>query len=75
MNQRLQFSLQLNCQEFQQYYWYKQELQEICRQYHLPVNGTKAELTQYILHLLQGEKPQAIKPLRNTSTTFLLTAN
>ncbi|MCO6542663.1 MAG: SAP domain-containing protein [Lactobacillus sp.] len=75
MNQRLQFSLQLNCQEFQQYYWYKQELQEICRQYHLPVNGTKAELTQYILRLLQGEKPQAIKPLRNTSTTFLLTAN
>ncbi|WP_374957124.1 hypothetical protein [Bombilactobacillus bombi] len=24
---------------------------------------------------MQGEKPQAIKPLRNTSTTFLLTAN
>ncbi|WP_259337113.1 SAP domain-containing protein [Bombilactobacillus bombi] len=45
MHQRPQFSLQLNCQEFQQYYWYKQELQEICRQYHLPVNGTKAELT------------------------------
>ncbi|WP_240366850.1 SAP domain-containing protein [Bombilactobacillus bombi] len=47
----------------------------MCRQYHLPVNGTKAELTQYILRLLQGEKPQTIKPLRNISTTFLLTAN
>lgn len=48
--------------KFRAQYWYKTELQELCRKYHLPTYGTKAELQEYIERFLKGEKN--IKPER-----------
>lgn len=58
-NTRPSFSLELSVQEFEKHYWYKQELVEICRLYHLPVWGTKADLEQRISKLLNGEEAAA----------------
>ncbi|KRL04401.1 hypothetical protein FD46_GL001529 [Liquorilactobacillus oeni DSM 19972] len=49
---------------FSSFYWYKEELQNICSQYGLPTYGTKAELTKYIVAFLNGEVAAEIKPVR-----------
>lgn len=57
MNNRPQFSSRLTVEEFEKHYWYKTELEKICREYDLPSQGTKAELQVYIKEFLSGRKP------------------
>lgn len=56
------FSKTMTVNEFRAQYWYKTELQKICRKYSLPTYGTKAELQEYIERFLKGE--QDIEPRR-----------
>lgn len=56
------FDKNMTVDKFRTQYWYKTELQEICRKYNLPTYGTKAELQEYIERFLNGE--QDIKPKR-----------
>jgi len=53
--QRPDFTDKLTVEEFNKHYWYKTELQAICRQYKLSPDGTKAELEQCIRAFLSGE--------------------
>jgi len=55
MMQRPAFTDKLTIEEFNKHYWYKTELQVICRQYNLSADGTKAELEQGIRAFLSGE--------------------
>lgn len=50
------FSLNVTVQEFDNHYWYKTELIDICRRCRLPVSGTKGELEARIRNLLKGER-------------------
>ncbi|TPR24495.1 hypothetical protein DY120_04230 [Apilactobacillus micheneri] len=54
----------LTIEYFNNHYFYKKDLQNLCRKYGLPANGTKAELNDYILKMLHGVLPKDIKPLR-----------
>lgn len=72
---RPMFSEKLSVSEFQKYYWYKTELQEICRKYHLPTYGTKYELTEYITRFLDGTPPNLIKPIRKNKRSGILASN
>jgi hypothetical protein len=65
MGKRPEFSPTLTVEEFEQHYWYKEELQRICRQYRLPASGTKAELERYVKRFLAGQRV-ADKRLQNT---------
>lgn len=67
MNKRPQFSQKLSVTEFNEFYWYKTELITICRKYDLPTYGTKAELNQYIIQMLQGIPSSQIKAVRKGS--------
>ncbi|WP_105956600.1 SAP domain-containing protein [Apilactobacillus quenuiae] len=53
---------------FKNHYFYKKDLQDICRKYDLPSNGTKSELNSYILQMLDGVSPKQIKPLRKNNS-------
>ncbi|UQS81781.1 SAP domain-containing protein [Bombilactobacillus folatiphilus] len=68
MTTRPEFNAQLSSQTFSKFYWYKTELQQICRHYALPTYGTKAELTQYIYAFLDGTPPSAIHSVRHYRT-------
>ncbi|TPR18950.1 hypothetical protein DY138_04875 [Apilactobacillus timberlakei] len=59
--------LMLTFEYFKNHYFYKKDLQNICRKYGLPTNGTKAELNNYILKMLHGVLPKDIKPLRKNN--------
>src|SRR5690625_6430364 len=58
---RPEFSEKMSIEKFETYYWYKDELKEICRTYQLPVSGTKAELEQYIKRFLAGKKVKDVR--------------
>ncbi|MBA1392897.1 hypothetical protein EQ500_03275, partial [Lactobacillus sp. XV13L] len=72
---RPDFSSQLSVHEFKQYYWYKTELQAICREYHLPVYGTKYELMEYICAFLGGRPASAVHPKRPRNKKSTLKAS
>lgn len=57
------FNKKMSLVEFRSQYWYKTDLQKICKEYNLPTYGTKAELQKYIEEFLNGNKE--IKPNRN----------
>lgn len=54
----------LTLNKFKQTYYYKTELIELCREYHLPTSGTKAELNQYLELYLTGTPAGRIQPVR-----------
>ncbi|WP_036746912.1 SAP domain-containing protein [Paenibacillus sp. UNC451MF] len=64
---RPEFSLKLSVQEFENHYWYKTDLVDICRMNLISSSGTKAELERRIKKLLNGE---TIEDERKTSTTI-----
>ncbi|GAQ00262.1 hypothetical protein NBRC111452_55 [Companilactobacillus farciminis] len=66
MPNRPQFDSKMNSEVFISFYWYKTELQQICREYKLPSYGTKAELTDYIVKFLDGIPLSNIKSVRKT---------
>lgn len=57
MNNRPIFTEKMTVEEFRKHYWYKTELQEICRKFKISPNGTKAELEEFIESFLLGNKP------------------
>ncbi len=58
---------EINVEEFQNYYWLKEELQAFCREEEMSAMGSKIELAERITHFLHtGEK---LKPLRKKQTT------
>ncbi|MEM0562412.1 SAP domain-containing protein [Leuconostoc mesenteroides] len=58
---RPDFNKNMRIKDFQSYYWYKTELQQICKKHSLPTTGTKVELTAYIIKLLAGVPCQKLK--------------
>lgn len=54
---------------FEQTYFYKTELSQLCRTYGLPAYGTKAELNHYLRLYLTGTPATAIQPLRQKHAT------
>lgn len=50
------FSKNLSAEEFKKYYWYKTELQTICKNNNLPYQGTKAELQNNIINFLRNKE-------------------
>lgn len=69
------FSKALSADEFQKFYWYKTELQEICQDYQLPTYGTKHELEGYILQFLNGKPSDLIQPARKRRHRTTILAN
>ncbi|MBZ1523818.1 SAP domain-containing protein [Leuconostoc mesenteroides] len=68
---RPDFNKNMRIKDFQSYYWYKTELQQICKKHSLPTTGTKAELTAYIIKLLAGvpvSKIEATRKIRRKGT-------
>ena len=61
--ERPEFNELKSYEEFRQYYWYKEELSEICKSLGLEYNAVKKELNSIIEAYFQGEirKPQKIK--------------
>lgn len=59
-----EFNTEMTIEEFDSYYWYKEELIQICRKCHLPTYGTKSELQEYIHQFLVGISPKDIQPRR-----------
>lgn len=64
MKNRPVFSSKMSSKEFASYYWYKKELEIICKDYQLPSFGTKAELTEYVIEFLNGKATKDIKSVR-----------
>ena len=57
-------------QDFKNFYWLKEELQQFCRQHGMSVSGSKTEITERIeLFLLTGEitKPRKKQNVHNTA--------
>ena len=68
---RPDFNKNMRIKDFQSYYWYKTELQQICKKHCLPITRTKAELTAYIIKLLVGvpvSKIEATRKIRRKGT-------
>ena len=49
------FSTGMSVEEFNNHYWYKKELQKICRDYNISSKGTKADLKLRIERVLLGD--------------------
>lgn len=64
MSNRPLFDSRMSSKVFISFYWYKEELQKICREYKLPSYGTKAELTSYIVRFLDGVPLSNIRSVR-----------
>ena len=66
MEARPDFSQIKSFQEFSQYYWYREELQKICKGLGLDSSGMKAELNRVIEEYFKGNK---IAPKPKTART------
>ncbi|TLQ03778.1 hypothetical protein FEZ51_07660 [Pediococcus stilesii] len=71
------FNGEMNTDVFKSFYWYKKELEQICREYKLPSYGTKAELSGYVVQYLDGVPLKKIKSVRKVrrNTTLKLKAD
>ncbi len=67
------FNQKMSVNEFKKQYWYKTELEKICRAHNLPTYGTKYELSHYIIQFLNGVSAQQIKPIRKKNRRGLFT--
>ncbi|WP_125980710.1 SAP domain-containing protein [Loigolactobacillus iwatensis] len=67
MSEHPKFSNTMPVSEFLEHYWYKTELQTICRQNKLPTFGTKAELTNYLVAFLNDIPSNKIKTVRKVT--------
>ncbi|MCD2255587.1 SAP domain-containing protein [Agrilactobacillus fermenti] len=73
--QRPKFETLKNYQEFQKYYWYRQELVTICKKLGIEYQGTKAELNHYVQQYFSGNiikhHPKAATQLEHPQTLSL----
>lgn len=63
-----------NYEEFSKYYWYRDELKQICKNLGISDNGTKKELNYYIEQYYKGNliKKEKIKSYKNTNSNITL---
>ncbi|MBS7265975.1 MAG: hypothetical protein KIG83_05820, partial [Treponema sp.] len=54
MNNRPPFTEIKSFEEFSKYYWYREELQKICRSLGIDASGIKAELNHNIKEYFKG---------------------
>lgn len=54
MKERPDFFVLTSYEEFEQYYWYRAELQKICKQLQMSSSGTKQELNNQIKDYFEG---------------------
>lgn len=64
-----------NYKDFQKYYWYRQELQVICKDLGLEYSGNKIDLNRIILSYFDGIKILHKNNIRLKSSTSMLTLN
>lgn len=62
--QRPSFDDMKSYDEFNQYYWYREELKQICKEHGIAYTGTKAELNSHLKAYFNGE---IVKPLKRKS--------
>lgn len=75
MSTRPPFAQIKSYQEFSQYYWYREELIEICRSLGIPFSGMKTELNRTIEAYFNGEtikEKHKIKSTKQTATNISL---
>lgn len=75
MSTRPPFAQIKSYQEFSQYYWYREELIEICRSLGIPSSGMKTELNRTIEAYFNGEtikEKHKIKSIKPTATNISL---
>lgn len=67
MNKRPNFKDIKSYAEFSKYYWYKEELKQICKNLNIDFSGTKSELNYNIEEYFKGnivtKKKQYVKPV------------
>lgn len=75
---RPDLSVKLSAEVFKDYYWLKQELIDFSREHRLPTGGSKRELTQRIIHFLNGgsidTKTRIVKSQRTLNVPLRLSA-
>ncbi|MER2122063.1 MAG: DUF6434 domain-containing protein [Solibacillus sp.] len=65
---------ELDVQEFQSFYWLKEELQNFCRQNGMSASGSKIEITDRITAFLQtGEIQKPLKKRKSPTNEAILT--
>lgn len=62
---------EMNCAEFRQYYYLKEELVQFCRDNDLPVSGGKLEISDRIAHYLDTGEVLKADPIRNSAPTVI----
>ena len=67
MEKRPDFSEIHSFQEFSQYYWYREELQQICKSLGIDASGMKAELNHNIEEYFKGKLVQKKTPTRRST--------
>lgn len=63
-----------NYEEFSKYYWYRDELKQICKKLGISDNGTKKELNYYIEQYYNGKliKKEKIKSYKSINSNITL---
>lgn len=69
MSTRPPFAQIKSYQEFSQYYWYREELIEICRSLGIPSSGIKTELNRTIEAYFNGETIKEKHKIKSTKPT------
>ena len=62
-------------EEFNLYYWYREELAQICKSHGLEYRGTKQELNDIIHQYFLGNKVEKIENKRKTKQVEVITLN
>lgn len=61
MSHRPDFFTMPSYEVFEKYYWYREELQEICRKLHIDAKGTKQELNERIKMYFDGQRKENVQ--------------
>ncbi len=69
---RPDFSTIKSYEEFSQYYWYREELQKICKQLGIDANGMKAELNHNIEEYFKGNIIRSKQKNKNAQKPMLV---
>lgn len=78
MSIRPEFGRSMSSETFNAFYWNKEELQQICKQFDLPSYGTKAELNKYIVSFLEGipiDQIKSVRKIRRNTDSSLIADN
>ena len=62
-------------EEFNKYYWYREELSQICKSLTLEYRGTKQELNYIIEQYFKGNRIERMSEHKNKKHTEVITLN